>query len=279
MTPAPDDSKNAAILAVLRAIVDAGGPSAPVVSGARPPVMSAGPRKPTLQPEGGEILGRAKTIVDLLNALPLGLLGDAGQPLESLNAAGPMAWKGAKGSMTLYRGVRQAGDAHLRGRQGGKLVSAAMDQVGEKGAFFSRNPGIAKEYLKDIDGAMSPDGGIWVTKANKKDAPPHWMSRMWGESSHIVDVDKQRGKLRYIPTQEAWRSPHAEDAIKRRAAKELSGSADDTRRALAERLKSIRDKYGFMLPIMGAAAFEQWSIQKAAEETPQAEQLKQEGYQ
>lgn len=196
----------------------------------RGPIM----RNPTpdwLRPENDSVLDSLpeKAVKSLLR-----ILGADDPQSQVLALMAPLTPK-IKGSMTLFRGVRQAGDAHLRGRQGGKLVSAAMDQVGEKGTFFSRNPGIAKEYLKDIDGAMSPDGGIWVTKANKKDAPPHWMSRMWGESSHIVDVDKQRGKLRYIPTQDAWRSPHAEDAIKRRAAKELSGSADDTRRALAER--------------------------------------------
>lgn len=84
---------NAAILAALRALVDAGAPQTPVVSGPRPPVMSASPRKPTVQPEGGEILGRTKTIIDLLSALPLGLLGDPSNPLETLNAAGPVAGK------------------------------------------------------------------------------------------------------------------------------------------------------------------------------------------
>ena len=150
---------------------------------------------------------------------------------------GSMAALGAAAKMTLYRGVKKSGADYLRGRQGGKLVSSAMDQVGEKGAFFSRNPEIARAYSEDIDGLPSPDGGIWVTKAYKKDAPPHWMSQMWGESSHLVDVDKQRGKLRYIPAQEAWRSTHGADAIKRRADKELSGAADKTRRELVERIK------------------------------------------
>jgi hypothetical protein len=150
---------------------------------------------------------------------------------------GSMAALGMAAKMTLYRGVKKSGADYLRGRQGGKLVSSAMDQVGEKGAFFSRNPEIARAYNEDIDGLPSPDGGIWVTKAYKKDAPPHWMSQMWGESSHIVDVDKQRGKLRYIPAQEAWRSTHGVDAITRRAGKELSGAADKTRRELVERIK------------------------------------------
>ena len=163
---------------------------------------------------------------------------------------GSMAALGMAAKMTLYRGVKKSGADYLRGRQGGKLVSSAMDQVGEKGAFFSRNPEIARAYSEDIDGLPSPDGGIWVTKAYKKDAPPHWMSQMWGESSHIVDVDKQRGKLRYIPAQEAWRSTHGVDAITRRAGKELSGAADKTRRELVERIKrnsgsqSVKPKNG-----------------------------------
>jgi zeta-carotene desaturase len=58
-----ESPQTAETLAGLRGIVDAGGPARPVVSGARPPSMSAGPRRPTLAPEGGEILGRAKTMM------------------------------------------------------------------------------------------------------------------------------------------------------------------------------------------------------------------------
>lgn len=99
---------NEQILAALRAILAAGGPSKPVVSGPRPPVMSAGPRKPTLQPEGGEILGRAKTIIDLLNALPLGLLGDVSNPMENMDAAGPVAGVGRTLTNGMYSRLDEA---------------------------------------------------------------------------------------------------------------------------------------------------------------------------
>lgn len=101
----PEDQE---IRAGLRGIVDAGGPTKPVVSGVRPPAMFAAPRKPTLAPEGGEILGRAKTVVDLLNATPLGLLGDVGNPLETADAAGPVL-SGVK-AMMGKRGAKVAAD-------------------------------------------------------------------------------------------------------------------------------------------------------------------------
>ena len=158
-----------------------------------------------------------------------GTLGELGDIVKVVKAQ----LKGSPGGMTLYRGVTKGGAAHLRGKQGGNIVSSAMDQVGEKGAFFSRDPSIAKMYQQEIMSGLPTDAsGIWVTRAGKKDAPPHWMSRMWGESSHIVDIDKQRGKLRFIPTQEAWSSPRGLDAIKRRAEKELTGAADDVRRTV-----------------------------------------------
>ena len=216
------------------------------------------------------ILEGFKGVVGLGGQQPIGSNLDRAQAAgEMVSMAGvPLAaMKPIKGSLTLYRGVRQPGAAHLRGRQGGKVVSDAMQQAGERGAFFSRNPEIAKLYQQDAEtGLPSPGGGIWVTRANKKDAPPHWMSRMWGESSHIVDVDKQRGKLRFIPSQDAWRSPHAEDAIRRRAEKELSGAADEARKSWASR-RAFIEKYGI------AAAVSAGLIGES-----QARQLKEQGY-
>lgn len=46
-----------------------------------------------LPAESGEPLGQAKTLLDLLSLTPLGLLGDPSNPLETLNAAGPVAGK------------------------------------------------------------------------------------------------------------------------------------------------------------------------------------------
>lgn len=75
------------ILAQLRTLVDAGAPQKPVVSGPRSGTISKPGPFDRPMPFGDELLARARTLPQLLNESPLGLLGDASDPVSM--ASGP----------------------------------------------------------------------------------------------------------------------------------------------------------------------------------------------
>ena len=91
---APDP--NTASLAILRSIVDAGGPQTPVVSGRRSPSLG-GARLADLPPENGEVLGRARTLPALLDSMnpARDFTGTIGDPLSlatvPVGSVGPTA--------------------------------------------------------------------------------------------------------------------------------------------------------------------------------------------
>lgn len=191
---------NEQILAALRAILAAGGPSKPVVSGPRPPSMSAGPRKPTLQPEGGEILGRAKTIVDLLNALPLGLLGDVGNPMENLDAAGPVG--AVKKGIKAYHGSPHDFDQFSLS----KIGTGEGAQAYGHGLYFADSEGVARNYRDALSA-----GGDLPLKADPSIKVPNDYAQSSPARRAEIKAEFQR------MSQAQW----ADDAARERAAKQV----------------------------------------------------------
>jgi len=226
-------------LATLRAIVDAGGPQQLVVSGARPPSLG-GPRRPVLAPEGGEILGRARTLMDLLNNTPLGWLGDSSDPLQNTNAAGPIA-----GVLTPSR-VAIATPTEIPAALG-SLANTIKRGSGAAGPYALKAPVLERLRHFYKVGADMPSSANWESKpaelvdafGGDQDAAHLW-SRLWGATSPNTSVpvntkESVSALLHYLETGEpmSMAAAQAKDDVGRQVITMAGSKVPNIRNAVA----------------------------------------------